>query len=114
MKHGETELTPEQLQMAFRHLRRPGRPATLEEALRDPLLSPAIKGLARQLSRVPLRSGQQPPATLPGAPPVPATPTQPPLRRQGAAGVALPPRRRGPNKPKVVDCKRAAANDRDD
>lgn len=106
MKPGETELTEEQLQLAFRQLRRPGWPATLEAALQDPLRCPCIRGLARQMSRTKFNTGARPVPTPMGAPPVPPTPLQPPARRQN---VPMPTRTRRP----VVDGKRLAANDRD-
>jgi hypothetical protein len=109
MKHTNFEPTPEQLHLAFRHLRRPGWPATVEEALRDHVRAVCIRGLAKSMSR-PQFGGQQrtAPRTPVGAPPVPPTPTQPPLRRQAA--LVAPSQRGG----KRFDAKRAAANDRDD
>lgn len=118
MKRGEQPLTQEQLQLGFRQLRRPGWPATLEEALRCPVRSGCIHGMARHLSRAQFNAGQHRPPTLPGAPPVPPTPSQPPMRKQ-AAGLQAPAlrlkpgRKPGSGKP-AVDLKRAAANDRDD
>jgi hypothetical protein len=112
MKRGETELTLEQLQLGFRQLRRPGWPATLEEALQHPVRSKCIKGMARQLSRAPLSTGQRPPPTPAGAPPVPNTPSQAPQRRPMAQ--PLPGTRRRANAAQPFDPKRAAANDRDD
>jgi len=51
MKHPERALTPAQLQAAWCQLHRPGRPATVEEALAHPLYSPLLRGTARAISR---------------------------------------------------------------
>jgi hypothetical protein len=104
MKHTNFEPTPEQLQLAFRHLRRPGWPATVEDAMRD-----KVRGLAKSMNR-PKFGGQHctAPRTPTGAPPVPATPAAPPARRHAAPHhPARPSNQR-------FDAKRAAANDRDD
>lgn len=102
MKRGELPLTTEQLQIAFRHLRRPGSPQTLEEALAHPVFGPGLRGLARQFCREgkPTAASYRPP-TPPGAPPGPPTQTEAPIRKQ---------LRRGPR----FDPRRAAANDFDD
>lgn len=93
----EPPLTDEQLQLAFRHQRRPHWPTSLQAALAHPIYGPAIRGLARCLSRQPLVR------PLPAhhtsvrrlASTVPPTPAQAPARQ----------RLRG---------KCAAANDRED
>lgn len=103
MKRGELPLTPEQLQAAFRHLRRPNHgPQTLEAALEHPTIRPGLLGLARQLLREgrPAAPTYRPP-TPRGAPPVPPTQLAPPSRQQ---------LRKGPR----FDPRRAAANDFDD
>lgn len=107
------ELTPEQLQLAYRQLSRPGRwPPTLEQALAHPTLGICLRALARQLSR-PRWTGSPVAPTMPAGY-VPTTPTEPPPRKaQRPGGAAHSPqhlewRRRG------IDLKRAAANDRDD
>lgn len=111
MKQPEPDLTPEQLELAFRQLRRPGRPATLQGFLDHPTLRPALLGMARSLSRAPFGGQRTPPRTPPGAPPLPPTPTAPPARRGGAQPGGF---RLRPMSAARVDRKRAAANDRDD
>jgi hypothetical protein len=109
MKHANFEPTPEQLQLAFRHLRRPGWPATLGDAMRDKVRGACIRGLAKSMNRP--KFGDQRgtgPRTPTGAPPVPATPAAAPPRRHAAPH--HPPR---PSTQRF-DAKRAAANDRDD
>lgn len=99
MKRGETELTTEQLEMARRHLARPGWPPTLEMTLADPLRAPLVRGLARSFSRGGMSSGPRwVPPTPHHAPPVPVTQTEPPKPR-------LAPR---------FDARKAAANDLQD
>lgn len=102
MKRGETELTQEQLMLAFRQLKRPGWPATLDEALADRTRGQLLRGLARQFCREgrPAAVSYRPP-TPAGAPPVPPTQLAPPARRQLRSGPRFDPRR-------------AAANDFDD
>jgi hypothetical protein len=81
--------TTEQQAMAYRQLRRPGWPDTLEAALARPAYATAINGLARNLHRGGVR------------PAAPATPRAP--------AAAVPARR-------VLwtfDHKKAACNDRD-
>lgn len=95
------EPTREQLQMAWRHLARPGWPATLDEALAQRSYSVALHGLARDLARAPVCVPAQP--RNPGAY-VPPTPTAPPAPASARAR-ATPPR---------FDPKRAAANDFDE
>ncbi len=107
MKRGETELTTEQLEMARRHLARPGWPATLEETMRDPARAGCIRGLARSFSRG--GTATEPryvPPTPQHAPPVPPTPTEPPTRKQAH----LAPKRTAAR----FDARKAAANDLDD
>jgi hypothetical protein len=100
----EPPLTEAQLQLAYRHLARPGWPDTLQAALADPVRGPCVRGLARQFSRerAPTTWRYVPP-TPAGAPPVPATPS--------TARTATPPKRMYAPR---FDCKRAAANDFDD
>ena len=102
MKRGETELTQEQLMLAFRQLKRPDWPHTLEGVLADPVRGRLLRGLARQFCREgrPTAPAYRPP-TPPGAPPVPPTQLAPPTRRQLRSGPRFDPRR-------------AAANDFDD
>lgn len=94
----EPDLTEEQLTLAVRQLRRPHWPATPEAVLAHPLHGPCVRGLARALSRAGLRAAA-PAHTLP-RPPAPPTPTRPPQR--GAVPTA------------AIDCKRLAANDKED
>lgn len=130
----EAPLTDEQLRLAYRQLRRPGWPDTLDAALADPLRAPLIRGLARSLSRVGMdRSGgaapvPQPPAPAPEAvqasarPPAAPAPAPAPARRPAtradtpSAAPAAP--WRHPRWPFAgapgPDRKRLAANDRDD
>lgn len=113
MKRGETELTQEQLQLAWRHLRRPGWPLTLEEVLASPRHSPLVRGLARQFSREPKPATvRYRPPTPAGAAPLPPTPTEPPSRKQAqrtAKGDALA--RMAAASANRFDARRAAAND---
>lgn len=91
------EPTREQLQLAWRHLARPGWPDTLDAALAHRSYSVALHGLARQLARAPVCV--QPPQRTPSTAYVPPTPTAP----------------RQPTKPgRRFDARRAAANDFDD
>lgn len=102
MKRGETELTTEQLEMARRHLSRPGWPTTLEAVLADPLRAGCVRGLARSFSRGGVSTGQRyVPPTPRHAPPVPATPPSTPPVRQQANRKAQP----------RFDARMAAAND---
>ena len=97
------EPTPEQLALALRQLWRPGWPADLAAALAHPVYSICVRGLARNLSRPPMRA--DPPPRLGTLHQVPPTPTEPPVRKQH--GRWFP-------KAGAFDAKRAAANDRDD
>lgn len=49
--HSAFEPSPEQLQIAMRHLQRPGWPSTLEAALASPIYGPLVRTLARRLNR---------------------------------------------------------------
>lgn len=102
MKRGEQALTAAQLSAAWRHMRRPGWPPTVEEALAHPVFGPGLLGTARAFSREvrPSAPSYRPP-TPRGAPPVPPTQAAPPPRQQ---------LRKGPR----FDPRRAAANDFDD
>ena len=95
------EPTREQLQLAWRHLARPGWPDTLDAALAHRSYSVALHGLARQLARAPVCT--PPPPRTGRVAYVPPTPTQPPQRSPA-----------GPTKARRFDPKRAAANDFDD
>lgn len=136
-RHPEPPLTEDQLAKAWRHLRRPGWPPTLEEVLQHPLRGNLVRGLARSFGRDPHQPGR-PHHThgLPTAAAVPATPDQkpakPPMGRHAkpqprAGKVQRTPRvtstpsvlptsirQRGHHQAGTHDCKRAAANDRDD
>lgn len=114
----------EQLQMAFRHYADPHWPATLDEALHRPAYSKLLMTLARRLSRPTWGSVKQQVHTLPTGP-VPPTPTQnelQPASWRAIGSLATGPGRglsawpKSPNKrkPGAHDCKRAAANDKDD
>jgi hypothetical protein len=81
--------TDEQLRLAFRQVRRPGWPSTLEEALARPVYALAIQGIARCLGRAAPTTGTRAYTHT--------TPPAPPAR----------------HKPAAFDRKRAAANDRD-
>ena len=111
--------TTEQLELALRHLWRPGYPRTLAEALAHPTFGTCVKGLARNLSRAAPAPRQL--HRLPNAP-VPPTPTEEP---HAARGRAVGSRASGNSQaplsswkrtadPGWIDRKRAAANDYDD
>lgn len=87
------EPTTEQLQLAFRHLARPGWPETLELALKDRRISGLVRGLARSLHRAKATAfpAQPQPAWAPAA-------IRPRLSHETAR----------------FDAKRAAANDREE
>jgi hypothetical protein len=91
----EDQVTPEQLQMAYRQLWRPHWPATLEACLRHPLHSRCIRLQARLLSR-------------PGA-----TAANRPTPHNTAARL-VPLKATNQQAPQAVDFKRLAGNDRDD
>lgn len=77
----EAPLTKEQLALAWRHLRRPWWPTTLEAALAHPVYGKALQGVARNFARAslcgPARTAAPPASTAPQQP-VPATPAEPP------------------------------------
>ena len=102
--NARTDTTPrdEQLQLAFRQLRRPGWPATLEQALADPLRAPIITCVARDMGRAPWRSFAANRPRLCGGtvPPTPETRGPPKRATKGATKSSF-------------DAKRAAANDFD-
>ena len=106
MKH-EPELTHEQLQLAFRHLRRPGWPTLLEDVMADPLRAPLVRGLARQMARSVWGSRDTRHALAQPMPPMPATPTP-----RKSAAKPRPTQMRLPHL--TFDPRRAAANDKDD
>lgn len=102
------EPSREQLQLAFRQLRRPsGWPASLDAALQHPVYGICLRAMARTMGR-PKWVGHPVAPSLPTAP-VPPTPTAVPAK--SAAPAPIPRKRRGK---RSVDLKRAAANDRDD
>jgi hypothetical protein len=129
--------TRQQLEMAYRHLRRPNLwPPSLEEALARPHFAAALRALAIRLQRgaafVPAHAA--PPHRLPYGPPVPPTPAalpgtahsrqaQPLLATAPPAWMCRPPAGRGAAAaartttlqpaPSGPDRKRLAANDRD-
>lgn len=49
--HSAFEPSCEQLQIALRHLRRPGWPTTLEDVLHSPIYGPLVRILARRMNR---------------------------------------------------------------
>lgn len=106
---GETTLTQEQLALAWRHMRRPHWPATLEQALRHPVYGPGLRGLARNLSRTAWNASSGPTHSLPCAhvPKTPAFPPAPPPRQRAAT------KRRAPMPADLFDARKAAANDFD-
>jgi hypothetical protein len=98
------EPTRQQQELAYRQLRRPSWPDTLDAALAQRTYEVCINAVARRLSRASACAGARPPVVgQPGAY-VPPTPTAPPL----------PARMRLPNLAGRFDARRAAANDRDD
>ena len=103
----EPELTQEQLQLAFRHLRRPGWPTLLEDVMVDPLRAPLVRGLARQMARSVWGSRDTRYALAQPMPPMPATPTP-----RKSAATKRPAAMRLPQL--NFDPRRAAANDKDD
>lgn len=56
----EPALTEEQLLRGLRHLWRPGWPRELAAVLTHPLRGPAVRGMARQLTRQPAPAGRLP------------------------------------------------------
>ena len=91
-RRAEPELTEEQLRLGLRQLWRPGWPNELAAVLAHPVRGPAVRGMARQLSRQLANAGRRA-APVRATPPVPPTPLH--YRR---------PRW-------TFDAKRAAAND---
>lgn len=111
------EITREQLQLAYRHLARPGWPDSLDAALLVYSYATAIRGLARDLGRGYWHAGNGRPHTLPTAP-VPPTPCEPfPGHGRPLGSIARPRSQLGtfptPAQRGAHDCKRAAANDKD-
>lgn len=104
------EPTREQLQLAFRQLRRPsGWPASLDAALQHPVYGICLRAMARNLGRPAWLSQPVAPSLPRGF--VPPTPTVPPLRQQPArprTELGAWPARRGGH-----DCKKLCANDKD-
>ena len=87
------EPTREQLERAFRQMRRPGWPAELDVAMAQHTYAVCIRGLAVNLARgSPCVAGAGDHSAV-------SVSWQPPLRRPGGA---------------IFDPRRAAANDRDD
>lgn len=101
------EPTLEQLRLAFRQLRSPRWPRTLDAALAHPIYGKCLRAMARNLGR-PSWQPQPVAASLPQGLPVPPTPTQPPARQQARTGP-----QHGTWARSGIDLKRAAANDRD-
>jgi hypothetical protein len=78
---GAREPTREQLELAFRQLRRPHAwPATLDDALRSRAHATCLRAMAQQLGRAAACAGASKPRTPPGAPPVPPTPQAAPSK----------------------------------
>lgn len=97
MKPPLPPVTAEQLALAWRHMRRPAHwPSTLEAALEDPGRRSCITGYARAMARAPFRPVGSAPAHRLPRPPVPPTPTHPPLPRRADTR---------------FDARKAAAND---
>lgn len=117
--------TQEQLQMAFRHLARPGWPTLLADALAHRIYGTAIRGLARNFGRRGLGS-PRPAHSLP-RPPAPPTPSVPPTQcsrhplskatgpiTELGAWPTHPSHRRTATTAGRFDAKKAAANDMDE
>lgn len=98
------EPSRQQQELAYRQLRSPNWPDTLDAALAHHSYAVCINAVARRLSRANVCAGGRPPRV--GQPDafVPPTPTQPPVAR----------RMRLPNLTGRFDARRAAANDFDD
>lgn len=83
--------TPEQLALAFRQVRRPGWPSTLEEALQRPAYALAIQGIARCMGRAKPTAAARPIGIRTAlVPPTPCAHTPParPSRQAGNAAAA--------------------------
>lgn len=114
------DLTRDQLQMAYRHLARPGWPNSLDEALRVYSYATAIRGLARNFGRRRWHAVTGRPSSLPCGP-VPPTPSADELMtytRRPIGSIARSPAAPLAGWPAAAqrgahDCKRAAANDID-
>ena len=107
------EPSREQLELAFRQLARPHLwPATLDQALARPHMALCLRKLAQQLGRPAWQAGQ--PRAVGTSAPVPHTPTAPPPRRPGSPAPNPRTALGHSGKPRGVDMKRAAANDRDE
>ena len=117
--------TREQLLMAWRHMRRPGWPATLDEALQLHHYRICITGLARRMGRPGWTPSSLPLQLMSAGAPVPPTPRSPPvvarqrlklltpdeLAQRNAAGIGVWSR----TKPAGwLDVKKLAANDTED
>lgn len=97
-------VSPEQMQLAWRHARRLHWPATLEAALQVPHYAICLTGIARNLSRAPWPHGAPQAPAMAAVPPTPAAP--PPAAPSNTRRVAG---HRG-----SFDARRAAANDFDE
>ena len=109
------EPTHEQYALAFRQRQHPNRgPRTLEAALADPVYRICLRQMALRMHR-PRWQGQLVATSLPKGPAVPPTPTQPPAATSSSSARLYAGGGIGSwGKPRAVDMKRAAANDRDD
>jgi hypothetical protein len=113
--------TRQQLEMAYRHLARPGWPRTLDAALQVQHYRVCINGLARQLDRPAWRPQPRPLHGVNNNAVVPPTPAHPPPAKR-AKPQAGPLPRGGTNLGSFsriapagwLDVKRLAANDRED
>lgn len=108
-------ITMEQLQLAYRQLSRPGWPP-LEQCLQDHVRRTCLEGIARNMGRPAWR-----PAIvaggLPQGLPIPADPEPPakaPAKVSPITSYWSRPRPVVDPRKRLVDLKRAAANDRDD
>lgn len=101
-RYDEQPLTEEQLRLGLRQLWRPGWPDELSAVLAHPVRGPAVRGMARQLSRQVATAGRRTAAVV-NPTPVPPTPKHAPVSHQA---------RRHPRA--GFDAKRAAANDMGD
>lgn len=124
-----TERLPEptraQLAMAFRHMRRPGWPTSLDDALAVHHYRICITGLARRMNRPGWTPSSLPLQLMSAGAPVPPTPRSPPsvarqrlrlltpdeLAQRNAAGIGVWSRTKPAGR---LDVKRLAANDIED